>query len=140
MASISKRPDGRWRARYRDANGKEHAKHFNRKADAQRWVDEITAAIITGQYVDPNAGKTTFKEYATGWEASQVTGEAQRRIVDNALRVHLIRLWVRVRSPRSNEPTSKDASSSWTSGSGRARLGTSSRYSDGSFRRPSTTE
>jgi len=90
MASISKRPDGRWRARYRDANGKEHAKHFDRKADAQRWVDEITAAIVTGQYVDPNAGKTTFKEYATGWEASQVTGEAQRRIVDNALRVHLI--------------------------------------------------
>jgi len=90
MASISKRPDGRWRARYRDANGKEHAKHFDRKADAQRWIDEVTASIVTGRYVDPNAGKTTFQEYAAGWEASQVTGEAQRRIVDNALRVHLI--------------------------------------------------
>ena len=52
MASIQKRPDGRWRARYRDANNKEHAKHFDRKVDAQRWVDEVTASIVTGQYVD----------------------------------------------------------------------------------------
>ncbi len=29
MASITKRLDGRWRARYRDADGKEHAKHFD---------------------------------------------------------------------------------------------------------------
>jgi len=53
MASITKRPDGRWRARYRDEAGKEHAKHFDRKVDAQRWVDEVTASIVTGQYVDP---------------------------------------------------------------------------------------
>ena len=42
-------PDGRrkptvWRARYRDEAGKEHARHFNRQADAQRWLDEVTAA------------------------------------------------------------------------------------------------
>ncbi len=90
MASITKRPDGRWRARYRDEAGKEHAKHFDRKVDAQRWVDEVTASIVTGQYVDARAGKITFAEYATAWEASHVMGEAQRRIVDNALRVHLI--------------------------------------------------
>lgn len=53
MASIKKREDGQWRARYRDAAGKEHAKHFARKIDAQRWLDETTAAVVTGQYVDP---------------------------------------------------------------------------------------
>jgi hypothetical protein len=26
MANIQKRPDGRWRARYRDSHGKEHAR------------------------------------------------------------------------------------------------------------------
>ena len=31
MASIQKRENGRWRARYRDAAGKEHARHFDRK-------------------------------------------------------------------------------------------------------------
>jgi hypothetical protein len=37
MASIGpKRADGRYRARYRDAAGKEHARHFTRKVDAQR--------------------------------------------------------------------------------------------------------
>ena len=39
MASITKRPDGRWRARYRDETGKEIAKHFDRKVDGQRWLD-----------------------------------------------------------------------------------------------------
>ena len=32
--SIAKRPSGRWRARYRDDAGKEHARHFDRKIDA----------------------------------------------------------------------------------------------------------
>ena len=36
MASIKKREDGQWRARYRDDAGKEHAKHFGRRVDAQR--------------------------------------------------------------------------------------------------------
>ena len=64
MASVRKRPDGQWRARYRDAAGKEHAQHFARKVDAQRWIDEITTALVTGQYVDPKAGRVTVKEYA----------------------------------------------------------------------------
>lgn len=57
MASIKKRPDGRWRARYRDASGREHAKHFARKVDGQRWLDGQTAAIVAGQYVDPKADR-----------------------------------------------------------------------------------
>src|SRR4051794_101731 len=60
MASIAKRPDGTYRPRYRDENGKEHARHFKRKVDAQRWLDEVTASIVTGNYVDPQAGRTTF--------------------------------------------------------------------------------
>ncbi|HEX5771793.1 MAG TPA: hypothetical protein VFY11_12580 [Nocardioidaceae bacterium] len=37
MASrnIAKRPDGMWRARYRDEAGKEHSKHFRRKKDGE---------------------------------------------------------------------------------------------------------
>ena len=33
MASVKRRPDGVWRARYRDLDGREHAKHFARKVD-----------------------------------------------------------------------------------------------------------
>ena len=56
MASIKKRADGKYRARYRDGAGKEHARHFERKVDAQRWLDEVTASMVTGQYVDPRRG------------------------------------------------------------------------------------
>ena len=86
MASIKKREDGQWRARYRDDAGKEHARHFARKVDAQRWIDETTAAVVTGQYVDPKAGKTTVREYATMWQAAQVTRENTTRSTDIALR------------------------------------------------------
>jgi len=40
VANIAKRADGHWRARYRDAHGKEHARHLNRKIDAQNWPEE----------------------------------------------------------------------------------------------------
>src|SRR5690348_896060 len=72
MASLARRPDGRWRARYRDEAGKEHARHFARKIDGQRWLDEVTASVVTGQYVDPAAGRATFAAYYQQWSARQV--------------------------------------------------------------------
>src|SRR5213076_1223390 len=72
MASIKKRPNGQWRARYRDDAGKEHAKHFARKVDAQRWLDEVTASMVTGAYVDPKAGRVTFASYFAEWAQRQV--------------------------------------------------------------------
>ncbi len=88
MASISKRDNGRWRARYRDAGGREHAKHFDRKVDAQRWLDEVTAAVVTGQYVDPNAGRVTFRDYAEQWRAAQVHRPSSQAHVETMLRRH----------------------------------------------------
>ncbi|MER6094879.1 site-specific integrase [Streptomyces sp. NPDC001728] len=90
MANIQKRPNGKWRARYRDLDGKEHARHFERKLDAQRWLDEVTASMVTGQYVDPRAGRVTFEKYAAKWEGSLIASEAGERITDNALRLHLV--------------------------------------------------
>lgn len=67
MGSIKQRDDGVWRARYRDDAGKEHARHFPLKRDAQRWLDEVATAVVTGQYVDPNAGKLTWLEWNREW-------------------------------------------------------------------------
>lgn len=72
MASITKRPDGRWRARYRDPAGKEHARHFARKADGQRWLDEVTASVVTGAYIDPQGGRITFADYFAAYARRQV--------------------------------------------------------------------
>jgi integrase len=67
MASIQKRPNGQWRARYRDAGGKEHARHFARKVDGQRWLDEVTTSVVTGMYVDPKTAKTTVGDWCVVW-------------------------------------------------------------------------
>ena len=89
MASIQKRPDGRWRARYRDAAGKEHARHFARKVDGQRWLNEVTASIVTGQYVAPTAGRITFREYAEAWRANQAHRPSTQDQVQRHLRRHV---------------------------------------------------
>jgi integrase len=86
VASIAKRQDGRWRGRYRDADGREHARHFTRKVDAQRWLDEVTAAVVTGQYVDPIAGRVTFADYYARWAQDQVWTPGTRRAMSLAVR------------------------------------------------------
>jgi integrase len=75
MASIAKRPDGGWRARYRDATGKEHARHFARKIDAQQWLNGVTTAVQTGAYVDPKTARTTVDQWCATW----LEGYATRR-------------------------------------------------------------
>lgn len=75
MASVKQRPDGVWRARYRDDVGKEHARHFPRKRDAQRWLDEVTTSVVTGQYVDPRAGRVLWSVWAGEWRERQTWAE-----------------------------------------------------------------
>ncbi len=83
--SIAKRPNGKWRARYRDDAGKEHSRHFDRKVDGQRWLDEVTTSIVSGQYVDPAAGRMTFRAYAEQWRAVQPHRETTRARTRSAL-------------------------------------------------------
>jgi integrase len=88
--SVAKRPNGKWRARYRDSAGREHSRHFAKKNDAWTWLDQVTASVVRGDYVDPKAGRVTLASYAAGWEAVQVHSDGSARIVDNALRLHLL--------------------------------------------------
>jgi integrase len=89
-ANIAKRPNGKWRARYRDDTGREHARHFERKVDAQAWLDEQTARIVRGEWADPRAGRELLSGYANRWQAIQVSSPGTARIVDNALRLHIL--------------------------------------------------
>ena len=94
MANIAKRPDGQWRARYRDVHGKEHARHFDRKIDAQNWLDSITTAVQTGLYVDPNKGKVTIDEWAVQWLDGQAhLKPSSRERYAGILREHVLPRW-----------------------------------------------
>jgi integrase len=118
MSSIKRRPDGQWRARYRDDAGREHAKHFDRKADAQRWLDEVTASQVTGSYVSPKAGRITFAQYFADWSSRQIwvpgTEQAARLAAGSvtfgdtplaALRRSHIEAWVKtMTAPREGKP------------------------------------
>jgi integrase len=86
MSSIKKRPNGAWRARYRDPIGKEHARHFDRKVDAQNWLDRQTAALVSDQWVDPKAGRITFAGYFREWAGRQVWVPGTVRSMDLVVR------------------------------------------------------
>ncbi|MBL0886189.1 tyrosine-type recombinase/integrase [Myceligenerans indicum] len=62
----------RWRVRYRDPAKKLRSESYKRKTNAERRADELSAEILTGKFVDPQAGKITFKEYAEHWRSLQV--------------------------------------------------------------------
>ena len=85
MASLKQRPDGVWRARYRDAAGKEHARHFPLKREAQRWLNEVATAVVTGQYVDPNAGKAVWRAWTAAWMDRQTWAPGTRDAAQTAI-------------------------------------------------------
>src|SRR5258705_13742872 len=63
----------RWRARYVDDEGREHTKAFDRKADAQKWIDsDVTTKLVSGTYVPPQAGLITVEAIYDAWSGTQV--------------------------------------------------------------------
>lgn len=71
MGSVSKRQNGRWRARYRDPAKKEHARDFRRRLDAERWLASVEVSKARGEWLDPSLGKIAFGTWADRWLAGQ---------------------------------------------------------------------
>lgn len=90
MASVKKRPDGMYRARYRDPEGKEHSAHFRRKLDADNWLDKKRGELVEGRWVDPNAGRKKFSAYAAEWQAIQVHRPTTEAQVASNLKNHVL--------------------------------------------------
>jgi integrase len=89
--NIQRRPDGKWRARYRDGNHREHARHFPRKRDAEQWLASQEVAIARGEWVDPARSKTTVGEWLRAWLALQVQLKPTTMVrYDVALRCHIL--------------------------------------------------
>lgn len=61
-----------WKARYRTPDGQARSRQFARKADAERFLVKIESDKMTGGFVDPSAGRTTFRRYAEEWRSTQV--------------------------------------------------------------------
>lgn len=92
MASIEKRVrDGSvtWVGRWRDPDHRQRKKSFRRKIDAERFLAAVTADMMRGQYIDPDAGKVLVAEYARVWVSTRPhrpsTAEHQARLIRNHL-------------------------------------------------------
>lgn len=63
----------RWRARYVDDSGREHAKGFGRKVDAQNWLNQQVSDQVTGTWTDPALSGVTFGVMAERWISTKST-------------------------------------------------------------------
>jgi integrase len=89
MGNVAKRQDGRWRARYRDEAGKEHARHFDRKLDATRWLATVEADLLRGTYVDPKAGLVKLRDYSEQWRTAQMHRPSTAVYFETMMRRHI---------------------------------------------------
>jgi hypothetical protein len=90
MASIDKRPNGTWRARWREyPGGPQRTKAFERKADAQRFIDGVRGDLVRGVYMDPAIGQVTFRDFAEEWRELQPHRASTATNVEQDLRLHV---------------------------------------------------
>jgi len=86
-AHTQKRANGKYRARYRDPSGRERSRTFDRVADARRFLEEVNAQLLRGEWVDPEDRNTTLAVYVERWLAVQPwrpsTTARTRSLLDN---------------------------------------------------------
>jgi integrase len=89
VASIDRWQGKRWRARWRDPDGRQRTKVFNRKVDAEQFLTSVQHRVLMGEYVDPNAGRVTVKEWCERWRGQQVHRASTQVQVETSLRRHV---------------------------------------------------
>lgn len=69
FGNVRQLPSGRHQARYPGPDGhlRSHPQTFERKADAERALVLIEAQMISGEWTDPQRGKTRLGDYARYW-------------------------------------------------------------------------
>ncbi|MGA3218752.1 MAG: site-specific integrase [Acidimicrobiales bacterium] len=70
MSTIQKQKNGRYRARYRDPNGRTRSQTFDRLEDARRFLAGLGGDLLRGEYVDPAHARVRFDYWAETWWAS----------------------------------------------------------------------
>lgn len=91
MASVEKHVrDGKikWRARWRDPDGRQRMRTFTRKGDAERFVATVRADVLRGTYID-TSDRTTVAEYARRWAEGRVHRPSTASRVSRQIEVHI---------------------------------------------------
>ncbi|WP_333768201.1 tyrosine-type recombinase/integrase [Streptomyces sp. IBSBF 2435] len=82
----------RYRARYIGPDGSEKSKSFpdRQRRLAEAWLAQTETDMARGSYVDPRAGRTTFRQFAERWMAAQTTDPTTQVAVETRLRLHVL--------------------------------------------------
>ena len=83
------RTASRWQARYVDDLGKRHERSFDRKGEAQGWLDEQTSKLVTGTHIAPRKARTTVAEWCDLWLVGYGT---RRESTVRQAEVHIARI------------------------------------------------
>jgi integrase len=82
--------DSRWRARWRDLDGKSRSQTFDRKTDAEQFLERVGADLQRGEYTDPSLRRVRFGDWADQfWSTSVHVKPSTRRGYRQALEGHL---------------------------------------------------
>lgn len=91
MSHVRKTTNGRWEARYRGPDDREHSKRFPTKRDAQRFLDRIGHERQRGEWRDPGGARVRLDEWVDEWWATTVNLRASSRARDDSyLRNHVL--------------------------------------------------
>lgn len=92
MGSIQKRTDRPgYIARWRDPNEMRRSKSFRTKVEAQRFLTQVEASKVQGDYVDPRLSKMTVDAWAA--EFRRLRGRKRQGTIEReekSLRVHVL--------------------------------------------------
>ncbi|MGC7098957.1 tyrosine-type recombinase/integrase [Amycolatopsis lurida] len=77
----------RYKVHYYDADGKERSKSYPDKAKnkAEDFLTKMQHDVLSGDFIDPNAGDVKFHEYAKEWAKGQSADAHTRQTVSSRL-------------------------------------------------------
>lgn len=91
MASIDKRPDGRYRARWREyPGGPQRTKSFRRKVDAEQHLVMVRHDLLSGAYIDPSRARVTVEQFYSSWSSRQPWRASSRASVGSLFEHHVL--------------------------------------------------
>jgi integrase len=89
MASVHRRGNGRWQARYRESpGGPQRAKDFARKVDAERFLVDVQHRLLTRTYIDPRSGEILLGDYWADFATRRIWADGTAALyADTARRI-----------------------------------------------------
>ncbi|MFQ5968490.1 MAG: tyrosine-type recombinase/integrase [Acidimicrobiia bacterium] len=85
MGHIRKSQTGSWQARYRAPDGRERARNFPRKADAEAFLATVEADKLRGDWIDPRLARIAFGEWNAKVQAGRVNLASSTRASDDSV-------------------------------------------------------